>query len=366
MSIGTTIKKMRREREITQEQLAEYLGISASAVSQWECDKSCPDVTQLPILANIFNVTTDEILSVDIQNNEARIKEIFDKAWEKNNGGDAAGSEDLLRQGLRTFPNSHKLMGQLASMLYCKAFRCGSDKQKCLSASLEFAEKVIAECGDIEVKAEAIRTAADVYAATGRPEEAEKCAKFLPQLTRNDLLVYIYKGEKLAKLYKNDMIQPQITHGLLCASELCDLCGDDGRALYTDDEKLKIYRKITAIYKIIYEDDDLDFFSQFPVYANQAMAKLLAKRGDAEGVLSCLEEGEKYAVMFETYDWEHIKTSLLFRGLCDGGWVKLEPDEKSNVITQFYESLSDGEYDFVRADERFSAIETRLKDVIDG
>lgn len=168
MSIGTTIKKMRREREITQEQLAEYLGISASAVSQLECDKSCPDVTQLPILANIFNVTTDEILSVDIQNNEARIKEISDKAWEMNTGGNAAEAEDLLRQGLRTFPNSHKLMEQLASMLYCKAFRCGSDKQKCLADCLELAEKVIAECGDIQVKAEAIRTAADVYGATGR------------------------------------------------------------------------------------------------------------------------------------------------------------------------------------------------------
>ena len=40
MSIGTTIKKLRRDRNITQEQLAELLGVSTNAVSQWECEIS--------------------------------------------------------------------------------------------------------------------------------------------------------------------------------------------------------------------------------------------------------------------------------------------------------------------------------------
>ena len=44
MSIGSTIKKLRRERNMTQEQLAECLGITANAVSQWECDRTAPDI----------------------------------------------------------------------------------------------------------------------------------------------------------------------------------------------------------------------------------------------------------------------------------------------------------------------------------
>lgn len=48
MSIGTTIKKLRRDRNITQEQLAEMLGVSTNAVSQWECDKTAPDISHLP------------------------------------------------------------------------------------------------------------------------------------------------------------------------------------------------------------------------------------------------------------------------------------------------------------------------------
>ena len=59
MLIGATIKKLRRERDITQEQLAEFLGISSKAVSQWERDKTLPDISQLPLLANIFNLRVD-------------------------------------------------------------------------------------------------------------------------------------------------------------------------------------------------------------------------------------------------------------------------------------------------------------------
>ena len=50
MSIGSTIKRLRRERDLTQEQLAEYLGITSRAVSQWECDRTAPDISQLPAL----------------------------------------------------------------------------------------------------------------------------------------------------------------------------------------------------------------------------------------------------------------------------------------------------------------------------
>ena len=54
MSIRATIKKLRRDRNITREQLAEMLGISTNAVSQWECVKTAPDISHLPVLANIL------------------------------------------------------------------------------------------------------------------------------------------------------------------------------------------------------------------------------------------------------------------------------------------------------------------------
>ena len=72
MSIGTTIKKLRRERNITQEQLAELLGVSINAVSQWECDKTAPDISHLPVLANVFEVSADVLLEIDIAKSKKR------------------------------------------------------------------------------------------------------------------------------------------------------------------------------------------------------------------------------------------------------------------------------------------------------
>ena len=72
MSIGSTIKRLRREKDITQEQLAEYLGITSRAISQWECDRTAPDISQLPALCHIFDVSSDVLLGIDIEKNIRR------------------------------------------------------------------------------------------------------------------------------------------------------------------------------------------------------------------------------------------------------------------------------------------------------
>lgn len=72
MTIGSRIKQIRQEQNITQEQLADSLGITSKAVSQWECDRTAPDISQLPALARFFNVTTDKLLGVDITRKKKR------------------------------------------------------------------------------------------------------------------------------------------------------------------------------------------------------------------------------------------------------------------------------------------------------
>ena len=63
-TLGKRIAAYRKELGLTQEGLAEKLGITAQAVSKWENDLSCPDISMLPRLANIFRVTTDELLGI--------------------------------------------------------------------------------------------------------------------------------------------------------------------------------------------------------------------------------------------------------------------------------------------------------------
>ena len=64
-SIGKKIAFYRKAKGMTQEELAEKLGVSAQAVSKWENDIACPDIQLLAPLSKIFATTTDELLSVD-------------------------------------------------------------------------------------------------------------------------------------------------------------------------------------------------------------------------------------------------------------------------------------------------------------
>ena len=61
MTMGEKISALRRAKGYTQDELAEKLGVSAQAVSKWENDVSCPDIMQLPRLAELFGVTLQEI-----------------------------------------------------------------------------------------------------------------------------------------------------------------------------------------------------------------------------------------------------------------------------------------------------------------
>jgi transcriptional regulator with XRE-family HTH domain/predicted membrane protein len=63
-TLGKRIAALRKEKGMTQEQLAEKVGVSAQAVSKWENDASCPDITLLPLLGDILGVSVDELRGV--------------------------------------------------------------------------------------------------------------------------------------------------------------------------------------------------------------------------------------------------------------------------------------------------------------
>ena len=62
-TIGSRISKYRKARGMTQEELAGKLRVSSQAVSKWETDTSCPDISLLPQLCRILGITTDELLT---------------------------------------------------------------------------------------------------------------------------------------------------------------------------------------------------------------------------------------------------------------------------------------------------------------
>ncbi len=68
MTLGKKIAELRRNKGMTQDGLAEMLGVSSQAVSKWENDISCPDIMLLPHISDIFQVTIDELFSKEPKN----------------------------------------------------------------------------------------------------------------------------------------------------------------------------------------------------------------------------------------------------------------------------------------------------------
>ncbi len=90
-TLGKRIAAHRKRLGLTQDRLAELLGLSAQAVSKWENDQSCPDITMLPKLAQIFGVSVDELLGMEHKPLPAQVSDrqepshdaqVPEEAWE--------------------------------------------------------------------------------------------------------------------------------------------------------------------------------------------------------------------------------------------------------------------------------------------
>ncbi len=79
LNIGRCIVQKRKEKGITQEQLADYIGVSKASVSKWESGLSYPDILLLPELATYFNISVDELLGYSVQLTKEDIKKIYNK-----------------------------------------------------------------------------------------------------------------------------------------------------------------------------------------------------------------------------------------------------------------------------------------------
>ena len=71
---GENLKRFRLEKNLTQEKLADFLGVSFQSISKWERGDTYPDITMLPSIASFFNVSVDEILGVNKAKEEEEIK----------------------------------------------------------------------------------------------------------------------------------------------------------------------------------------------------------------------------------------------------------------------------------------------------
>lgn len=107
-------KELRKLQEWTQEQVAEILGVTSQAVSKWECGSSYPDIEMLAIIANLFKVSTDYLLGVDITKQEQEIAELIATSKKLCAENKEQQAVVLLRNALIQYPSNCEILYWLA------------------------------------------------------------------------------------------------------------------------------------------------------------------------------------------------------------------------------------------------------------
>ena len=248
MSIGTTVKKLRRDRNITQEQLAEMLGVSTNAVSQWECDKTAPDISHLPILANIFEVSADILLEIDIAKSkkQSEIKEFTAKYAEFHSQGKTEERLNLCRSMQKKYPNDETVRYYLMRVLQNGYIDESFDEIVMLGEQL-------IESTNMEYRMGAIRGLCFTYLHKGNRTKALQYADMMPPT--EDLLLHVLEGNELTEHCQN-YFWKVCDKMYLYMKYLLD-CTDAG---YTHEEKHAMWETLYNMFHMIFPNKDFGYW----------------------------------------------------------------------------------------------------------
>lgn len=83
INFSRNLLNLRKERKITQENLANYLGVTKAAVSKWELNQSYSDITLLPIIAGYFDISIYELLGYEPYMEDEEVKKLYKKLIEE-------------------------------------------------------------------------------------------------------------------------------------------------------------------------------------------------------------------------------------------------------------------------------------------
>ncbi len=172
MNIGNKIKELRKQRGITQEQLANSIGVSFQAVSKWENNIALPDISLAPALANYFGVSMDILFDFNLKEIEEKAFAIAKESW-KYRDSDRDKARSIIDGGLAIYPDNDILLN---NRLYVMSSKESPDEV------IEIALKIIDFSKDEAIKLDACRFLAYAYKAKGDLESARKAIDIIPDI----------------------------------------------------------------------------------------------------------------------------------------------------------------------------------------
>jgi len=342
MQLGRRIKELRKKRNITQQDLAEMLGVSYQAISRWENNITSPDITALPVLANIFNVTVDYLLDVNINENTQIIENIYKQSWELCVNQKHKQAQELLEEKTKLFPNNYFLKNELLNIYYVLMY--DNDKEIYQDKIIDLANEIINNCLISDYKFSAIKALILIYGSKKEFVKGKELLELLPDISysKDHLKEYTLTGDE-----KEIVIQEQ-TDNILSSFE---------HIIYKTmfkkpvGERSRYLQKYIQLLDLIYDNKDYGIYNYnlYLIYLN--CAKDYADIKDSSETLKYIDLAKRHLDLLLKLK-EEIKlirySSFMVNKLCDypNDW----PFEKESMLGELKKELENSMFDFVRKD----------------
>jgi Predicted transcriptional regulators len=371
-TMGQTIKKLRKERSLTQEELAEQLNVTFQAVSKWENDTGMPDISQIVPLASVFGVSTDVLFgTVGTSDNEEAAK-IIKAAYSLNDDGAKPKKcvWDELQNGLRLYPNNIMLL--MVSLQYGCAL--AYPENDCYDET----------CGD-EIYRECIRQAnivtsygksiTDVlrahmimvllHSSYGDSAKAREHAQNFPvraDMTINAMEAYIAHSEK-DFVREGAYHQRGISYLLPALLDEMILLGKTYANTGNHGDALRLYSSVFPLMELVFGEDELmppvQNTDSGDVYVLTAQA--YSALGDRDKALEWLEKMVDYDISVRSRFTDRTRTQSAFLRGINGElpYLYASVNVKERLLLKFQSA----ELAELRDDTRFSTLLRRAEEM---
>ena len=309
--IGENIKRLRRERKITQEALATHLGLSCQAVSKWERGDSMPDISVLVPMANFFRVTTDEILGVTVARREAEILNYLQSYAELEAQDDVDAKYALIKKAYMEYPDDFRILKLYTEYLCADpAVEDGFYAHK-----LELGRacrNILDNCSIEEIRYHAIDILAQLHYLDNEDDEAVEMLSRLPSAfrTKNQMISLLFEQGSDIRL---DYSRRAFAETLECMMiQIRHIALEDTG--FTRVDQLSYLRRAVSVIEQLIPDGDFGFFHYHLSDFKFWIANRYVMTENPDAAIEQLQQSFEHAKAYDALPDAYEHTSPLLRG----------------------------------------------------
>ena len=334
MDLGNNIKVLRTKKKMTQEELADLLDTTSKSVSRWEQSLTYPDITLLPLIANIFEVTVDELLGAENIKQDEYVKELKRQADIYAMNNDYEKELKLWKEAYKKLPNNEEVKVCLMSVM--NTINIITNNIIYSGEIIKLAESILDKSTNNNIRINAIQCMVDLYSQMDNIDMAEYYCNQLPYnllLTRNVMKTRYLKDESLLKT-----IQMNISDLVSEIERESEFIIYNNRLKLSDEYKKEYIERLVNIEELFFVKDNDYGYNAIPMIFNYIkLVKLEIATTNKENIVTNylvkIIKAVDYIINFETHK---IKSPFMNYIECTNvcGYSSVLNDLKDNILRE--------------------------------